>query len=304
VSPEEMTKIKSLLFSDDYAVRQQGKELALSYGNFSTLLEGLSEEELTGNESILYLYLSAPSMKAAELEELSLYDSEILDFKFTQLVPNLKKLTIENGILEDYSELSSLTNLTELKLNGCKNLTDISPIKSLLTLKTLDLSQTSVADLGPLAGLVELRKLVLWECYEIRSLQGIEGLVGLTSLSLADSTLSDFGELAHLQNLVQLNLSCCKELIDLTPLASLTKLVSLYIDGCWSIKDLGPLSSLTNLGYLNLVSISFDVTDLSPLHSLTDLDSLELDLGYEEGELAEEFERLFKALPNEIDIYH
>lgn len=73
--------------------------------------------------------------------------------------------------------------------------------------------------------------------------------------------------MAGLPRLTRLDLSCCKQVRDLSPLAGLKQLVELRLWGCEQVSDLGPLAELMQLRRL-FMSLCRQVSDLSPLAGL------------------------------------
>jgi internalin A len=90
------------------------------------------------------------------------------------------------------------------------------------------------------------------------------------------TALSDLSPLSMLTGLQWLDLSHCTALSELSPLSKLTGLQSLRLSGCTELSDLGPLSKLTDLQSISLSGCTA-LSDLSPLGGLTKLHMLNLD---------------------------
>ena len=192
---------------------------------------------------------SGATITVAELETLTLFNSDRADIReLTGLdsAINLRILSLPRNNISDLSALAGLTNLEKLSLPG-NTITDISPLANLTNLKTLHLGGVKVTDISALAGLTNLE-----------------------SLSLQVNTITDISPLANLTNLQFLNLSV-NTITDLSALASLAELTGLYL-GENNISDISPLANLTNLRELNLSENA--ITDISALASLTELTGL------------------------------
>ncbi|XP_075641003.1 uncharacterized protein LOC142612740 [Castanea sativa] len=103
------------------------------------------------------------------------------------------------------SNLTSLTNLTELCLGGCK-LSDTDPsLKMYTKLKLLDLSKTDIESLPSLENLTYLRGLKLRGCTNLQRLPDLTSLKDLESLDLQEIRVKEFpywiSELTRLKHL-------------------------------------------------------------------------------------------------------
>jgi internalin A len=190
-------------------------------------------------------------------------------------------------------ELSDLTVLTTLQVDGCLELKDLSALRPCTRLAVLDLRACpQVMDLNPLRGLHALRELRLgvrdWEAFvgpsyvsmEPRSALGdidvLTDLAALVTLTLGGcDRVSSFQPLAGLTALQHLNLGGCGQLQDLQPLATLTALQHLDLSRCEQLRNLQPLAGLTALQHLDLGGCE-QLRNLQPLAGLTALQSLYL----------------------------
>jgi hypothetical protein len=196
----------------------------------------------------------------------------------TQLRPTLTSLGGPPGSrVRDLSILRPLTELRELDLSYCANLTDLAPLASLAALAYLDVSKNEqLADLSPLASLTNLVRFNAHGCDRLSDLSPLGALTRLTILDLSGcEQLSELTPLAGLPGLRSLDLNSCDQLIDVSPLASLTGLTSLNLSWCKSLTVLDPVASLHALAALDLQGCE-SLTDLAPLASLTRLTRLNL----------------------------
>lgn len=152
-------------------------------------------------------------------------------------------------------------------------ITDLTPLASLITLRTLNLSVRKVTDLSPIAKLTDLRQLGLY-APSVLDLSPIGTLAKLQELAPFSISAADLHFLVPLTALRKLNISNPED-CDLSPLQGLASLeVLTLVLGGRSITDLSPLNHLIALRELYLGGIA--VSDLSPLARLPDLKELHL----------------------------
>jgi hypothetical protein len=182
--------------------------------------------------------------------------------------------------------LDKFSNLNDLNLSCCKNVTDngLSSLAQLANLKKLDLSSCrQVTDIGVayLRNLTKIEELSLsgTSLTDI-SLAHLGSLAQLRVLCLSDTQITDSG-LAHLQflpNLTELRLVGCKQITNegMRYLARLPKLTKLNLAFCSQLTDAGMafLCRLSGLEELDIAECT--ITDRSlvyfqALHSLTEL---------------------------------
>ena len=153
-----------------------------------------------------------------------------------------------------------------------RNLTDVTALAGLTSLRELDLRHNAVTDLWPLAGLTGLQALYL-SGNQIADLRPLAGLTGLQVLDLSGNQITDLWPLAELPGLRELDLRD-NAVADLRPLESLRGLQALDLSGN-QIADLSSLTYLAALERLNLVDNA--VADLWPLAERPGLQVLLLD---------------------------
>ena len=153
-----------------------------------------------------------------------------------------------------------------------RNLTDVTALAGLTSLRELDLRHNAVTDLWPLAGLTGLQALYL-SGNQIADLRPLAGLTGLQVLDLSGNQITDLWPLAELPGLRELDLRD-NAVADLRPLESLRGLQALDLSGN-QIADLWSLTYLAALERLNLMDNA--VADLWPLAERPGLQVLLLD---------------------------
>ncbi len=198
------------------------------------------------------------------------------------------------GVKLNLTNISEGELVTEILIHEANNLTDLSPVRALVSLKSFNtyastgghltdlsplggmksltiihLSEMKVKDLSPLKEL-PLTALALEHCPLVKDLTPLKGMK-LTKLSLVGcEQVQDFSPLKGMP-LASLNLHLCTQIEDLTPLKGMP-LTILNLHGCVKVVDLKPLKDmkLTELWLGNA-----KVRDLSPLKGLP-LDKLAL----------------------------
>lgn len=198
--------------------------------------------------------------------------------KEAQYVDDLTKLSymqsleIEGQTFDSLRFLTSLTELTELKLIDCRIQTDeLAIIASLPKLKSLTLSGCS---LSTISGLEKAQNL---ECLNlsnntIRNLEPLSQLVKLKEIDLNHNALTGLNMLSSLTNLEKLDVSY-NSLTSLAPIATCTKLKSLAANHN-DIPSLGAIDNLPALTYLSLNDN--DLSDVSALANCTTLTELHI----------------------------
>jgi len=98
-------------------------------------------------------------IQPSDLEALDILpaaNSAISDLTGLEKCRNLNRLILSDNIVDDISPLASLTNLTELRLDGNVLLADISPLAGLSSLTILFLNNNMITDISPLPSLTGL----------------------------------------------------------------------------------------------------------------------------------------------------
>ena len=197
------------------------------------------------------------------------------DFRGLEKLNRIQKLSIFNPFLVRLpSEIAGLKQLTDLDLQGCNWLTDLSAVRNLNSLETLNLQDCkSIDTLEPIAGLLELKDLRLSFAEYTLDLPGLPNLRKLTVENC--ELLRNLSPFYKLQSLQSLFLYGCESLQDVLHLHRLKKLNRLELTGCYELKDISALSELRNMEFLRLANCE-NVTDLSSISELVNLKELYL----------------------------
>ncbi len=199
-------------------------------------------------------------------------DGDIRSLKDLEYLPHLQTLRINNELLiEDYTPLSSLSELKILSLAGCAlSDTDLGYISNLTLLTELSINDnkiTSLHDLDHLSELVFLNA----SNNKLSTTINIAAFPKLNYLHLSDNNLYDLSGLSGLSELLYLDISN-NSVSDLSHLANLPKLEELSIRGNRpnNVKALSKLPALSrlDLSACGLASLSV-VNDCMALTALT-----------------------------------
>lgn len=261
------------------------------------LLPDEALESLVGLKQLRTLNLSfCAALSAAGLCTLSkLTGLKELDFTGTRLDDTVMRVLCQSLQLEELQlcacditdtslrDLASQTALRRLNLEGCRNLADLTPLATIVSLLELGLSncyEISDQNLKPLSALVHLQKLdlqstdVTQACLSfLRPLTSLQVLDIDPDTPITDAGLQAIGPMTSLQELV-----LCKTVSDdgLRAMSRLTGIQRLDLSGC-NVTDKG-LWTLTSLSVLHTIDLSsLPITDagltaLAQLQSLTSVD--------------------------------
>lgn len=166
-------------------------------------------------------------LKEIGLIDFALGDKKQYDFSFLNELTNLESISIDGGLpskipdfsnlkkmthlgwdgrcVQDISNLSGLTNLTELYLGSA--IKDISPLSDLTNLTELYLGGNDINDISPLSNLRNLQELSLEDNSDIKDLSPLANLTNLEYLNIQGIELNDVEPLLALTNLKECQLS-------------------------------------------------------------------------------------------------
>lgn len=139
----------------------------------------------------------------------------------------LQSLEISNQTFDSLRFLTSLTELTELKLIDCRIQTD---------------------DLEMIAALPNLKRLTISDC-SLSTISGLEKAQNLEYVNLSNNTIRNLEPLAHLMKLQEVDLSY-NALTGLNALSSLTNLEKLDVSYN-SLTSIAPIATCTKLKWIN-----------------------------------------------------
>lgn len=179
---------------------------------------------------------------------------------------NLIYLQMGSQDISDVSPLASLIKLKVLGLDQNRKISNITPLAGLINLEWLNLDSNLLTDISPLKDMVKLKFLDL-QLNTITDLSAIQNMKQLRTLELFRASLNDISSLANLTNLNQLWI-IQSNLTDISNLSNLKNTTNLNL--AWNqITDVTILSNMENLEWVALEKNN--ISDISPLKNLQNL---------------------------------
>ncbi len=207
-----------------------------------------------------------------------------LSIESVSLLPGVRHLKKTNEVhcrlpenLENLAIIRGLSQLTHLRISGCRKVDDLSDLRTLENLRSLNMRGcTGVREIGTLSEIDGLVSLNMSFCSSISQIAGLSKLERLQSLYIGRcSNIEDFSEIGRLSELEFLNMEYNRKLSDIGFLANLSKLKTVILRGCNGIISVGALSGLSRLEYLS-TSFCRSLEDLSGLTGLGNLKRIRL----------------------------
>ena len=214
-----------------------------------------------------------PTLRANLVHELSLNDAGIADLLGLAHLPMLNHLRVEGQVVTSVAELSWMTNLQRLSLDGDPLTSDeLALLSGLTNLEHLTLDATGIA----VSALPELPKLGVLSLAELElrnhDLALLPSYPQLTELRLAQNLITDLSTLPLYEGLQALWLGD-NAVSDVAGLPAYAKLANLQLDGN-ALTHLDGLPELPSLVYLQLADN--DISDLAGLVAAPGLTNLNL----------------------------
>lgn len=207
------------------------------------------------------------AVEAAMRETLGVGADKVL---FTNDLWTIKEFTVPEGAAS-LTDLRHLAFLEKLTVNNCVS-GQLSNISTLANLQQLEITDTVVtAEELPLIGhLPKLQTLVMNNC-SLSTTAGLEFAASLVNLDLSSNAIRNITSLGSLSKLQQLNLSH-NALNDLTALSTLSELVNLDVSYN-NIPTLTPVCTITGLKTITASNNAItEVTGVGKLTALIELD--------------------------------
>lgn len=198
--------------------------------------------------------------------------SDAASYADLKYLPNLKELTVVNGISEELGAISGLSSLEKLNITGTGiTQSDLTTIGALPMLKELTLSDCGITSIAPLSDATGITKLDLSN-NTIRNIDAVKQMSGLTELNLDHNVVTDLSAIADLKALTKLSVSY-NTLTTLEAVTGNTALTWLSA-GHNSIETLGQLQKLTGLNHLDL---SYNaLQDIAPVAACSAINELDI----------------------------
>ena len=109
----------------------------------------------------------------------------------------IKNLSIIDSNITSLSGISCLTNLEELSISNCQNISDLSPVASLTNLTGIRINGTNISDISPLANLTKLAHINL-RCNEITNPEVLENLENIETITMEFNRFASIDQLRGL----------------------------------------------------------------------------------------------------------
>ncbi|VYS59342.1 unnamed protein product [Arabidopsis thaliana] len=216
------------------------------------------------------------------LKWMDLSDSEDLkELPNLSTATNLEELKLRNcsSLVELPSSIEKLTSLQRLYLQSCSSLVELPSFGNANKLEILDLENcSSLEKLPPSINANNLQKLSLRNCSRVVELPAIENATNLRELNLQNcSSLIELPlSIGTATNLKKLNISGCSSLVKLpSSIGDMTNLKEFYLSNCSNLVELimRGCSKLEALPInINLKSLdTLNLTDCSQLKSFPEI---------------------------------
>ncbi|WP_412459766.1 NEAT domain-containing protein [Bacillus thuringiensis serovar fukuokaensis] len=228
-----------------------------------------------------------------QIKTLSIYSGKgINGIAGLEYMTNLEKLTLRESNVTDISAISKLRSLKYVDLTS-NSIESIHPIGQLENINMLFLRDNKISDLTPLSKMKKIKTLDLIG-NNIKDIQPLFTLSTMKQLYLANNQISDLNGIDRLNN-VELLWIGNNKINNVESISKMSNLIELEIADS-EIKDISPLSQLGNLQVLNLEENY--ISDISPLSTLTNLH--EINLGANEISDVRPVEELGKRISIDI----
>lgn len=188
-------------------------------------------------------------------------------------LPYLEELTIQNGVKDDLSTISSLAKLSKLSISNTPvSAEDLAVIGALPKLERLTLSNCNLSTISGLEKAVALRYLDLSN-NTLRNISALSQLTNLQEVYLQNNALNDLSSLSAIQTITKLNVSG-NSLTTIAPICNIGGMTWLDASNnqLTSIDTIGTLTMLKEL-YLSKNQLS----EITALDSCSNLQTLYLD---------------------------
>ena len=209
--------------------------------------------------------------KLTYLNELVIEGQTFDSLRFLSSLKELTDLTLRGCRFhpEDLAIIAALPNLRRLSLNDC-GLSTISGLDKSQNLTALDLGNNTIRNLEPLASMMKLQEINL-EHNALTGLTSLSGLTDLTTLNVSYNSLTSLAPLATCTKLAKLEANH-NELVSLAGVNNLGALTYLAANHN-SIEDVSVVAD--NIRLVELHVANNNISDITTLSALTALEVLD-----------------------------
>ena len=203
-----------------------------------------------------------------QLEKLYLVKGTVNDISMLGNLKNLKVLDISETEVSDISVLSNMPELEELYIYNTK-VSDISVLRNLKKLKIVEVSFTEINDISALSDMPELEELYL-SGTKINDISVLGNATQMRALAINGTEVSDISVLSNMPMLEELYIGGIN-VSEISVLENHTQLEILCMNGT-KVRDISVLNNMSKLRKLNINET--EISDLSALSNLTELEQL------------------------------
>ena len=147
------------------------------------------------------------------LKSLDVSETGLTNVTVREVPEWLEELDIScNWSIKDIDFVEPMTSLKRLKLRGCCDIADFSPLKALESLEHLEISENrNLENLGSLKAMsASLKSLRVSACTNLSDISVLAAMTGLEKLDMnCDTAIANFSVLSKLTCLTELQLNCC-----------------------------------------------------------------------------------------------
>ena len=192
--------------------------------------------------------------------------------------PSLKDMSVTTNDITDVSPLKHVKSLKKLSLRGNKNL-DSNSLRDLTGLEELGIQDCGITSLEPLKNMKKLQNLSA-DSNNLESIKDAENLTGLTALSFSANKVTSLEGIENLTGLKTLRADT-NQLDSMEEVANLTELTFFTITGNYLTNETLPV--LLNLVNLERLSIGENcISDFTVTRELRER-GVEVNVGYEQN---------------------
>lgn len=204
------------------------------------------------------------------LVTLSIHNSMVEDYSVLEKLPNLTTLDLSGSLIsfDALEYVGTLKKLTTLNLQGC-GLSNIDALGNLTALKWLNLADNSITHIGAIIEMKELQYLNL-KSNGVVSLDALNGIHTLTEFDISGNKVTTLSPLQYCTNMQILHVDS-NELMSVGSLSHMVELVVLTASNN-HLEDISALSNSTKMQHLdvsNNLLTSVDCIGMMP--NLTEL---------------------------------
>ncbi|WP_075718087.1 leucine-rich repeat domain-containing protein [Roseburia sp. 499] len=209
--------------------------------------------------------------KLPQIKEVTIYTESDVPLAALGNMPQLEKLYLAKGKVDNISMLGNLTKLKVLDVSETE-VSDISVLSNMPDLEELYIDDTEVSDISVLSNLTKLKVLNI-SGTEVSDISVLNNKTELKELRVIDTRISDISVLSSLDDLEILYMNGT-EVSDISAISNATKMRKLVISGT-KVSDISMVNEMTALEELRINETN--VSDISVLRNNTQLRVLDMD---------------------------